>query len=271
MGALRFSYPPKKRQRTHSRGADCSRQGRAARGCRPDRSHRSFAAGPCAPTRAQARAQDRPVAEAMIPPAAASDQSGSSSVNAAEQRAKETQAEAGAGVDQPQLARTETQDPRPTAQQQEVARALTDLRPRMQCNVDLCAAIYRSFHAADCTYQPYRGGPRSFCELTTRSADGLPQTSPAATDPRSEARDTRVAERPGRVRCRQCLSGPDRNAISRPARPCTGLSMLRTAPTSLMGRTAACLRVIGEAQPPRGGEEPLAGSIPSFADLRVRT
>ena len=146
---------------------------------------------------AQARAQDRPVAEAMIPPAAASDQSGSSSVNAAEQRAKETQAEAGAGADQPQLARTETQDTRPTAWQQEAARALTDSRPRMQCNVDLCAATYRSFHAADCTYQPYRGGPRSFCELTTRSADGLPQTSPAATDPRSEATDTRVAERPG--------------------------------------------------------------------------
>ena len=35
---------------------------------------------------AQAGAQDRPVAEAMIPPAAPSDQSGSSSVNAAEQR-----------------------------------------------------------------------------------------------------------------------------------------------------------------------------------------
>ena len=113
---------------------------------------------------AQARAQDRPVAEAIIPPAAASDQSGSSSVNAAEQKAKETQAEAGAGADQPQLARTEMQDPRPTAWQQETARTLTDSRPRMQCNVDLCAATYRSFHAADCTYQPYRGGRRRICE-----------------------------------------------------------------------------------------------------------
>ena len=76
-----------------------------------------------------------PVAEAMIPPAAASDQSGSSSVNAAEQKAKETQAEAGAEAGQPQLARTETQDTRPTAQQQEAARALTDSASSdaMQC------------------------------------------------------------------------------------------------------------------------------------------
>jgi len=27
----------------------------------------------------------------------------------------------------------------------------------MQCNVDLCAATYASFHAADCTYQPHGG------------------------------------------------------------------------------------------------------------------
>jgi hypothetical protein len=142
-------------------------------------------------------AQGRPVAEALIPPAAPSDLSGSSSVNAAEQeKAQEAQTEARAGADQPQSARTETQDPRPIARQQETATALTDSHPRMQCNVDLCAAKYRSFNAADCTYQPYGGGPRSFCELTPRSADGMPQTSPAATKPRSEATDTRVAERP---------------------------------------------------------------------------
>ena len=170
--------------------------------------------------------------------------------------AKETQTEAGAGADQPQLARTETQDPRPTARQQETARALMDSRPRMQCNVDLCAATYRSFHAADCTYQPYRGGPRSFCELTTRSADGLPQTSPAATDPRSEATDTRVAERPeeGPMSAMPDRAGPQCNIKALRGHvqvfPCRGLHL-----PALSGRTAAYLRVIGEAQPPRGGEE----------------
>ena len=161
---------------------------------------------------AQAGAQDRPVAEAVIPPPAASDQSGSSSINAA-LKAKKTQAEAGAGADQPQSASTETQEPDPMARQQETARALTDSRPRMQCNVDLCAATYRSFHAADCTYQPYGGGPRSFCEPTTRSADGLPQTSPAATDPRTEAANTRIAVRPeeGPMSATPARAGPQCN------------------------------------------------------------
>src|SRR5205823_14517393 len=74
-----------------------------------------------------------------------------------------------------------------------------DSRPRIQCNVDRCATTYASFHAADCTYQPRGGGPRQICELSTRSADALPQTSRAATDPRSEAKDTRVAERAAEV------------------------------------------------------------------------
>jgi hypothetical protein len=63
----------------------------------------------------------------------------------------------------------------------------------MQCKVDLCAAKYKSFHAADCTYQPQGGGSRSICELSSRPADAWPQTSRAAIDPRSEAQDTRLA------------------------------------------------------------------------------
>jgi len=105
----------------------------------------------------------------------------------------------GAGADQPHLARTETQDHRSAAGQQEIARTLTDSRPRMQCNVDLCAATYKSFHAADCTYQPHGGGPRSLCELTARSANRSSQTSHAAIDPRPEATDTRVAEKAAEV------------------------------------------------------------------------
>ncbi len=86
-----------------------------------------------------------------------------SSANAVEpaKTTNQTQAAARAGRDQPQSARTETQDARLAALQQEISRALP---PRMQCNVSLCAARYKSFHATDCTYQPYGGGPRSVCE-----------------------------------------------------------------------------------------------------------
>ena len=123
--------------------------------------------------------------------------SGSSSPDAAgpKKANKETQPDAGAGADQPQLARTEPQDRRPAARQQETSATVSDSRPRGQCNVELCAATYKSFHAADCTYQPHGGGPRSLCELSTRSAEAAPQTSRVATDPRSEAKHTRVAER----------------------------------------------------------------------------
>ena len=127
---------------------------------------------------------------------AGAERSGSSSPDPAEPKkaTKETQADPGAGADEPQLARTEPQDRRPAAKQQEISTTLTNLRPRAQCNVDLCAATYKSFHAADCTYQPHGAGPRSVCELSTRSADAAPQTSRAAAAPKPEAQDTRVAE-----------------------------------------------------------------------------
>lgn len=113
--------------------------------------------------------------------------SGTSSPDAAaepKKAIKETQSKAGAGADQPQLVRTE---PQPAARQQEISTT------RAQCNVELCAATYRSFRAADCTYQPY-DGTRSLCGLGARSAEAAPQTSRAATDARSEAKHTRVAE-----------------------------------------------------------------------------
>ena len=126
---------------------------------------------------------------------ASAERSGSSSPDPAEPKkpTKETQDDRGAGADKPQLARTEPPDPRPAAKQQEISTTVTNSRPRAQCNIDLCAETYRSFHAADCTYQPHGGGPRSLCELSTRSADAAPQTSRAAADPTSEATHTQVA------------------------------------------------------------------------------
>ena len=38
------------------------------------------------------------------------------------------------------------------------------------CDYRACAPKYQSFRAADCTYQPYGGGPRRLCEKTTSSA-----------------------------------------------------------------------------------------------------
>jgi 1A family penicillin-binding protein len=32
------------------------------------------------------------------------------------------------------------------------------------CNVDVCSRRYRSFDGSDCSYQPYGGGPRRFCD-----------------------------------------------------------------------------------------------------------
>lgn len=49
----------------------------------------------------------------------------------------------------------------------------TAATPAPKCNVDVCANSYRSFTAADCTYQP-RDGPRRLC------TKGMPQPTAAA-------------------------------------------------------------------------------------------
>ena len=33
-----------------------------------------------------------------------------------------------------------------------------------RCNVPVCQQFYQSFRISDCTYQPYGGGDRRFCE-----------------------------------------------------------------------------------------------------------
>ena len=64
---------------------------------------------------------------------------------------------------------------------------------RSSCSVDLCAATYKSFHAADCTYQPIGGGPRSICALGAQPGAPAPQISGAATEPSPKPTDTRAA------------------------------------------------------------------------------
>jgi hypothetical protein len=82
------------------------------------------------------------------------------------------QTAAQSGSNQPQ---TETPDRAAGAAQLQASG--TDQRAGTQCSVNLCAATYKSFDAADCTYQPYGGGPRSICELGAQSAAVRPQSS----------------------------------------------------------------------------------------------
>ena len=55
------------------------------------------------------------------------------------------------------------------------------------CNISACERFYHSFRAADCTYQPYEGGPRRFCDQQDDGTAGVreaqtPTASPAKRD-----------------------------------------------------------------------------------------
>jgi hypothetical protein len=54
------------------------------------------------------------------------------------------------------------QPPQTSAQAPEQAEEQGQAAPAPACNIDACAAAYRSFTASDCTYQPF-DGPRRLC------------------------------------------------------------------------------------------------------------
>ena len=61
------------------------------------------------------------------------------------------------------------------------------------CNVEVCAAAYRSFRESDCTYQPFEG-PRRICEGAPDNAQAA--APPPQSQPQQQARpqfDTRSA------------------------------------------------------------------------------
>ena len=65
-----------------------------------------------------------------------------------------------------------------------------------QCDYRACADTYQSFDAADCTYQPYGGGPRTRCEkgsapLQPAVADAQKASIPSRCDRSACARDYR--------------------------------------------------------------------------------
>lgn len=121
-------------------------------------------------------------------------QGGSNRSQPVRAEAKVTKAESTVELNQPQPVRpvrTAMRDGGPGAGRQEISAKLTDQRPGMRCNVDLCAATYKSFNAADCTYQPIGGGPRSICELSAQPAATPPQLLRVAADPSTKATEPR--------------------------------------------------------------------------------
>jgi hypothetical protein len=52
----------------------------------------------------------------------------------------------------------------PVSPEQNVALAPQDAQAAQQCNIPACEGFYHSFRSSDCTYQPYSGGTRQYCE-----------------------------------------------------------------------------------------------------------
>jgi hypothetical protein len=128
--------------------------------------------------------QPPPVRPGAAPGAQTPTQPGAPSAAAAQAKpVEQAKADEQPGSNQPQPVRTETQDSGSAAGQQQISGNLTDQRAGMQCRVDLCAATYKSFNAADCTYQPYGGGPRSICALGAQPAVTHPQSLSIAAEP----------------------------------------------------------------------------------------
>jgi len=89
-------------------------------------------------------------------------------------------------VSKPEPAPTVAVAPAPVVVPEPVAAA-----PALKCDLEACAAAYRSFTPADCTYQPF-DGPRQLCAKGTPPAAAAeappPASSPAATpDARAQA------------------------------------------------------------------------------------
>jgi hypothetical protein len=63
-----------------------------------------------------------------------------------------------------------------------VAAAPATASSQSKCDIDACSAAYRSFRAADCSWQPF-DGPRRFCDKGTPpqiEASATPDATPAA-------------------------------------------------------------------------------------------
>ena len=147
-----------------------------------------------------------PMAEAPIPPASLA------SAAEPEKSAEATKLEAQAGSNQPQSVGTATQD-HPGGARQQSSEMAADQQPGMRCSADLCAATYKSFNAADCTYQPNGGGSRRICELGAQAAVAHPPPSHSTPDPSPNAMNAQpiAAMQPAAKSAAPDMAGPQCN------------------------------------------------------------
>lgn len=65
-----------------------------------------------------------------------------------------------------------------------------------KCNIPVCERHYRSFRASDCTYQPYEGGPRRFCDRQDGRTAALTATPSPPPSSRNQPNPGPLATRP---------------------------------------------------------------------------
>ena len=74
----------------------------------------------------------------------------------------------------------------PTPETNSLGAQLDKLPEQAACDIRACGAKYQSFDASDCTYQPFRGGPRVRCEKAS------PHVRQAMSEPSSEDVEART-------------------------------------------------------------------------------
>jgi BA14K-like protein len=95
------------------------------------------------------------------------------------------------GGEKKQASTTDTGEATPAAPSKpDEAQAAAVQPAQAKCDLQACAAAYRSFSAADCTYQPYEG-PRRLCDKT-----GVAASTVASSQPQPSAPPTPVALHP---------------------------------------------------------------------------
>jgi hypothetical protein len=120
-----------------------------------------------------------------------------------------------------------------------------------QCDHRACAETYQSFDAADCTYQPYGGGPRVRCEK------GDAPLQPVVTTAEDTAPQPERCDRPACARAYRSFRGAEctyQPPEGGPRRVCKKVDATPTQPTQLPregdGTDYQSLRARFFAEPP---------------------
>jgi penicillin-binding protein 1A len=98
----------------------------------------------------------------------------------------------------PQVAEQQPQPPKELFNQSTAGAA------NAKCDIPVCERFYHSFRASDCTYQPYEGGPRRFCDRQGERTAGVngggasepPGPTPSTADQDDVGKPTTSGEQP---------------------------------------------------------------------------